>query len=159
MGRKPAQDFHLRHESDAPLDIEDVEIRFEECIAAVLAGRAESDGLNRLILSAHLDWRETSLLRCYTKYLLQLGMPFSQDYMEDVLVVHASFVRLLIDQFKFQFDPELSKSAREKKLDLLLPKVQRRINKAKKCRRRLNTQISQTSGVAMAPRAEPLSSV
>ncbi len=125
------QDFHLRHESEAPLNIEDVEIRFEECIAAVLAGRAESDGLNRLILSAHLDWRETSLLRCYTKYLLQLGMPFSQDYMEDVLVAHASFVRLLIDQFKFQFDPDLSKLARKKKLDLLLPKMQRRINKAK----------------------------
>jgi glutamate dehydrogenase len=125
------QDFLLRHESEAPLDIEDVEIPFEECIAAVLAGRAESDGLNRLILSAHLDWRETSLLRCYTKYLLQLGMPFSQDYMEDVLVAHAAFVRLLIDQFKFQFDPDLSKSAREKQLDLLLPKVQRRINKAK----------------------------
>ena len=125
------QDLHLRHESEAPLDIEEVEIRFEECFIEILAGRAENDGLNRLILSARLDWRETALLRCYTKYLLQLAMPFSHDYMEDVLVAHAAFVRLLVAQFKFQFDPALSKSARKKHLDSLLPKMQRRINKAR----------------------------
>ncbi len=76
------QDFHLRHESDAAVDIEAVSKRFEHCFLAVLHGDAENDGLNRLVVSAGLDWRQTALLRCYAKHILQLRVPFSQAYME-----------------------------------------------------------------------------
>ena len=37
------QDFHLRHESGASIDVEAVSERFEECFMAVLAGDAEDD--------------------------------------------------------------------------------------------------------------------
>ncbi|MFZ9053968.1 MAG: NAD-glutamate dehydrogenase [Woeseiaceae bacterium] len=125
------QDFHLRHHNGSELKIEVVEERFEECFTQVFAGRAENDGLNRLILSARLDWRQISLLRCYTKYLLQLGMPFSQSYMEDVLVRHSALAGLLVQQFELQFDPAIGKSRRNRELDTLRPVVARSLAKAK----------------------------
>ncbi len=125
------QDFHLRHEGGADVDVKAASERFETCFMHALNGRAESDGLNRLILSAELDWRETSLLRCYTKYLLQLGMPFSQFYMEDVLVTHAGLVRLLTQQFSTQFDPSLSKAKRRRELSKVLEAVQKSVAKAR----------------------------
>lgn len=124
------QDFHLRHESGEDLDFDAVEIPFEESFEAVLAGRAENDGLNRLILSAGLDWRQTALIRCYTKYLLQLGMPFSQTYMEDVLVGHGRFVRKLVQQFELQFDPDVSAAQRKRELEPLRAVVARAVTKA-----------------------------
>ncbi len=124
------QDFHLRHESGEDLDFDAVEVAFEECFNAVFAGRAENDGLNRLILSANLDWRQTAMLRCYAKYLLQLGMPFSQNYMEDVLVKHARFASKIVQQFELQFDPDVSLAQRKRELDPLKASISRAVNKA-----------------------------
>jgi glutamate dehydrogenase len=124
------QDFHLRHESGADLDFDAVEIPFEESFDAVFAGKAENDGLNRLILSANLDWRQTALIRCYTKYLLQLGMPFSQAYMENVLVKHAKFTRKIVQQFELQFDPDISLAKRKRELEPLRSTVSRAVSKA-----------------------------
>jgi glutamate dehydrogenase len=97
----------------------------------VLTGNAENDGLNRLILSAELDWRETSLVRCYAKYLQQLGLPFSQDYMEDVLVAHARLVGLLVDGFTAMFDPSLSKAQRTRRVNAVKPAIVREVGKAR----------------------------
>ena len=124
------QDFHLRHDSGTEIDVQSASTRFEECFEEVLAGRAENDGLNRMILSADLDWRQTSLLRCYAKYLQQLGIPFSQDYMEDVLVSHSGLVKLLVEQFESQFDPQLSKTKRSRQMNAILPAVKRALARA-----------------------------
>ena len=124
------QDFHLRHESDAAVDIDAVSDRFEACFMAVLRGDAENDGLNRLVVSAGLDWRQTALLRCYAKHILQLGVPFSQMYMEDVLVAHADLARTLVKQFEVQFDPDLSKKKRAGALKKILAAVKRGVAEA-----------------------------
>ncbi|MBT8067209.1 MAG: NAD-glutamate dehydrogenase [Gammaproteobacteria bacterium] len=125
------QDFHLRHESGAAVDSDAVSDRFEDCFMAVLRGDAENDGLNRLVVSAGLDWRQTALLRCYAKHILQLGVPFSQAYMEDVLVAHARLAALLVRQFEIQFDPDLSKSKRSRELREVNAAVARGIAKAR----------------------------
>ncbi len=125
------QVFNLRHESGSDFDVETASQRFEECFMKVLVGKAENDGLNRLILSAELDWRETALLRCYAKYLQQLGLPFSQDYMEDVLVAHARLVGLLTEQFNAMFNPEIGKAQRTRRLKAVMPSIRREVGKAK----------------------------
>ncbi|MGA8203286.1 MAG: NAD-glutamate dehydrogenase [Woeseiaceae bacterium] len=125
------QDFHLRHDFGAALDVADAAPRFEDCFMQVLSGAVETDGLNRLILGAKLDFLQTTLLRCYAKYLLQLRMPFSQAYMESTLEAHPILVSLLIDQFRLQFDPKLGADRREKELKALLPSVQRGVGKAR----------------------------
>ncbi len=125
------QDFHLRHESGAAVDSNAVAERFESCFMAVLHGDAEGDGLNRLVVSAGLDWRQTALLRCYAKHILQLGVPFSQTYMEDVLVAHAGLATLLVRQFEMQFDPDLAKSKRSRELKSVQAAVTRGVSKAR----------------------------
>jgi glutamate dehydrogenase len=125
------QDFHLRYAGGGQLDRNVVAPRFEECFMLALAGDVESDGLNRLILGAKLNARQTTLLRCYTKYLLQLGMPFSQAYMEDVLGAHPALANLLIEQFEVQFNPAIANNKRKARVRDLAQAVKRAVAKAK----------------------------
>ena len=125
------QNFHLRHESGAAVDLKSVEQRFEDCFVAVLRGDAENDGLNRLIVSAALDWRQVALLRTYAKHILQLGLPFSQAYMEDVLVSHSVLAGRLVELFETQFNPDLSAKDRTARLETVNGSVDRRLAKAR----------------------------
>jgi len=125
------QDFHLRHESGESIDMDAVSSRFEDCFMAVLHGTAENDGLNRLVISAELGWRQTAMLRCYAKHILQLGVPFSQAYMEDVLVAHSRLAQLLVEQFEAMFDPDLSKTKRNRELKRIEAAVARHVAKAR----------------------------
>ena len=71
----------------------------------LLAGAAELDGLNRLILAAGLDRRQVAVLRLYTRYLRQVGFPFSTSYVEQALVRHPDIARSLAELFDTRFDP------------------------------------------------------
>ena len=84
--------------------------RFIETIKKLWAGALENDGLNRLVLGAGLDWREIAVLRTYTKYLRQAGVPFSQDYMERTLAAYPAISRGLVDLFRARFDPVLGEA-------------------------------------------------
>ena len=125
------QDFHLHHESGDAVDPELIDAPFEECFMAVLRGAVESDGLNRLIIGAGLNWRQVSLLRCYAKHAQQLGLPFSQAYMEDVLFAHSGLVQLLVKQFELQFDQKISRTRRRRELQTVCAAVARGVAKAK----------------------------
>ncbi len=125
------QDFRLQHAGGAAIDVDNIGRRFEDCFLAVHEGHAENDGLNRLVVAAGLRWRETALLRCYAKHILQLGLPFSQSYMEDVLASHAQLVRRLIRKFELQFDPAIPRTARKRELKEINDAVARSVAKAR----------------------------
>jgi glutamate dehydrogenase len=78
---------------------------FSEAFQAAWWGDAESDGFQRLVLGAGLDWRQVSVLRGYARYLRQAGSTFGQDYVEDCLVTHAQIAALLVELFETRFDP------------------------------------------------------
>ena len=99
-------DFGLQCEHGQALDAGDVREQFQEALARVLRGDAESDGFNRLVLAAGLTWHQVAALRAYSAYLRQAGTAFSQQYMEATLVAHADAARLLIELFEARFDPE-----------------------------------------------------
>ncbi|MFQ5548024.1 MAG: NAD-glutamate dehydrogenase [Woeseia sp.] len=125
------QDFLLHYDGASDLDMESAATRFQECFRHVLAGDAENDGFNRLILAAGLDWRQVALVRCYAKYLAQLRIPFSQDYMEDVLASHADFASNLVTQFELQFDPSIRKQKRERELRAIRRIIARGVARAR----------------------------
>ncbi|MVA76160.1 NAD-glutamate dehydrogenase [Auraticoccus sp. F435] len=79
--------------------------RFTEAFAAVHGGRAESDGLNRLVLAAGLSWRQVSWLRAISRYLRQAGVSFSQTYISTALVANVELARLLVRLFELRFAP------------------------------------------------------
>ncbi|MGV6853482.1 MAG: NAD-glutamate dehydrogenase [bacterium] len=99
------QDFDIVPAQAEDLNVELVREEFEAAFLQVIEGRAENDGFNRLILGAGLRWKQVVLLRAVCKYLLQTGIPFSQNYMERTLADHPDVARLLIEYFEALFDP------------------------------------------------------
>ncbi|HYN30261.1 MAG TPA: NAD-glutamate dehydrogenase [Dermatophilaceae bacterium] len=79
---------------------------FEGAVLAVWDGRAESDGLNRLVLAAALSWRQVVVLRAVAKYLRQTQTTFSQRYVEEALVLNPGIARDLVELFEIRFDPD-----------------------------------------------------
>ncbi|NOG71556.1 NAD-glutamate dehydrogenase [Roseicella sp. DB1501] len=81
-----------------------------DALDALLAGRAEADGFNRLVLRAGLNWRECWLLRAMYRWLKQVGFGFSQQAVEAALADQPRAARLLLDLFHARFDPEVATS-------------------------------------------------
>jgi len=98
------QDFEVEG-ARGEVDVDAVRDGFEVAFDRVWRGQAESDGFNRLILTAGLDWRQVAMLRGYSKYLLQTGVPFSQIYMEETLNRYPLLARLLVELFEAKFHP------------------------------------------------------
>jgi glutamate dehydrogenase len=86
--------------------------RFADAFDAAWRGRCEVDGFSALVVRAGLTWREAMVLRAYAKYLRQAGIPFSQDYIEDVLLAHTPVADALVELFRIRFDPALSDEER-----------------------------------------------
>ena len=98
------QDFEV--ESVRPdLDVDGLDASFEEAFSRVWHGAAENDGFNRLILGAGLAWRQVAMLRAYGKYIQQVGVPFSQSYVEETFNRYPLLARLLVELFEARFDP------------------------------------------------------
>ncbi|OAN49260.1 NAD-glutamate dehydrogenase [Paramagnetospirillum marisnigri] len=98
-------DFEVESADGAALDVAERRDAFQDALAAVWRGDAESDGFNRLVLGAGLDWRDVMVLRAYAKYLRQTGATHSQAYMEQALCGNPAMTRALVELFHARFDP------------------------------------------------------
>ena len=78
-----------------------------EAFIASWSGRAEVDGFNQLVLAAGLTWREVAVLRAYAYYLRQIGTPYTERYVEQVLSNYPAITADLAALFAVQFDPDL----------------------------------------------------
>lgn len=77
---------------------------FEDAFVAAWQGDLEHDGINALVLSSGLTWREIALVRALVKYVQQTELPFSQNYIESILHSHAGFVAGLLALFRSRFE-------------------------------------------------------
>ncbi len=77
----------------------------QSAFVAEFEGQVEVDGLNRLVLLAGLTAREVEVLRAYTRYLRQIGFPFSQQYIEATMARHAEIAALIVGLFDARFAP------------------------------------------------------
>ncbi|OZB60787.1 MAG: glutamate dehydrogenase [Lysobacterales bacterium 14-68-21] len=98
-------DFELTPKQPLSFELEHVRDRFERAFEALWRGQAESDGFNNLVLFAQADWRQIAVLRGYCKYLQQVGIAFSQTYMEATLNRYPAIAGVLIELFHAKFDP------------------------------------------------------
>ena len=81
--------------------------RVAELLAAVHRGDAETDNLNRLVITAGLDRRQVAILRAYRKYRQRVGSRFTESYQNDVLVANSAVTAKLVRYFELRFDPDL----------------------------------------------------
>ncbi len=84
----------------------DGETRLNDAFAVLIDGRTTDDGLNRLIATAQLTWRDVQILRAYAAYLRQVGFGLSQGYIETTLVENPTIAADLVSLFHVTFDPD-----------------------------------------------------
>jgi glutamate dehydrogenase len=114
--------FHdmLLERADGAADLGDAKQRLEALFLMVMSGMAEGDGYNALVLRAGLMWREVALVRAISRFLRQIGIPFSQDYMWATLRKHPGLAAQIVALFHARFDPSYSsfqQQARDRHLD------------------------------------------
>jgi glutamate dehydrogenase len=111
-------DMTLESALGQPLDLAALKDRLETCFLAVMGGRAENDGYNALVPAAGLVWRDVAVIRAISRFLRQVRVPYSQDYMWATLRKHAAIAAQIVTLFHTRFDPKLDapideRSARE----------------------------------------------
>ena len=70
--------------------------KIENAILAVWRREAESDALNALTTLRGLSWDDVEVLRALTRYLKQVGIPYSRDYLNAVLARHGDVAVALV---------------------------------------------------------------
>ena len=97
-------DFGVLDAEHRPIDVEATGARVAECIGAVWRGECESDSLNRLVVSAGIDWRQVQILRAYRKYH-RVNSTFPVEYKNDAFAAHPLVAEQLVRLFEMRFDP------------------------------------------------------
>ncbi|EAQ63449.1 hypothetical protein MED121_08066 [Marinomonas sp. MED121] len=87
---------------------------FQDAFNQIIKRRVENDRFNALVLEASLTWRQVTMLRAITKYLIQLQVPFSLPYMQQTLEKNAGIARLLVQLFEQKFNPVLDQGRNDK---------------------------------------------
>lgn len=99
-------DFDMVYTQKKEINIDKISNKFLDAFENIWFENAENDGFNRLVIDAELTWRETSILRAYTKYLRQTGFNFSQNYVEMALANNPEITKNLVSLFLLRFSPE-----------------------------------------------------
>jgi len=105
-------DMEIERASGVAIDLPAVESSIEAALLALLRGLAESDGFNRLVLEAGLDWRDASLLRGFGRYMQQVRVPYGQDYLAAALTRSGTIAARIVALFHARFDPRLADAER-----------------------------------------------
>ncbi len=86
----------------------------EACFLVVMGKGAESDGYNALVLATGLGWRDVALIRAISRFLRQIRVPYSQDYMWTTLRKYPGIAAQIVTLFHTRFDPHLAVSLNER---------------------------------------------
>ena len=111
-------DFGLNYDAAGTLNLEALKNRFQDAFQQIWNGKAENDGFNRLVIEVNLEWQQVNIFRAFYFYLRQIGIAFSQSYVEQTLANNPAAVTLLIKLFNVRFDPS------RKKNDKLVSQIQ-----------------------------------
>jgi glutamate dehydrogenase len=98
-------DMLLERGDGRAVDLDATKGALEALFLVVMRGGAENDGYNALVLTAGLMWRDVALIRTISRFLRQIRVPYSQDYMWTTLVKHAAVAADIVHLFHARFDP------------------------------------------------------
>ncbi len=85
----------------------------ETLFIVVMRGNAENDGYNALTLAAGIMWRDVALVRTVSRFLRQIRVPYSQDYMWATMRKHAALAAKIVALFHARFDPAAAEGGAE----------------------------------------------
>jgi glutamate dehydrogenase len=98
-------DMLLERRDGGMIELDAGKARLEAAFLMVMRGGAENDGYNALTLAGGLAWRDVALIRTLSRFLRQVRVPYSQDYMWATLVKHFAIAGDVVELFHARFDP------------------------------------------------------
>ena len=107
-------DMALESALGSDFDLAELRDRLEACFLVVMGKKAESDGYNALVLASGLGWRDVALIRTFSRFLRQIRVPYSQDYMWGTFRKFAPIAAQIVALFKARFDPDPAISQEER---------------------------------------------
>jgi len=111
-------DFGMRPVDGRHVDVEALRGEFQNVFDRVWNRQAENDGFNRLVLYGGLSANSIEILRAYSKYLMQVGIQFSQSYIEETLCSNPALAGDLAELFAARFDPDRDEGRAEAMAEL-----------------------------------------
>ena len=99
------ESFRVQADGGAALPRGDDASRLTSGLSLLLAGRAEDDRLNGLLLATGLDIRQIALVRAYAGYYAQIQAATSRAFLEGTLVRQAAATEAIFVCFHSRFDP------------------------------------------------------
>jgi glutamate dehydrogenase len=99
-------DFGVLRPDGSQIDVEASSGRIVETLEGVWRDGAESDDLNRLVVSTTLGPRDVDILRAYRTYWRRVAPIFTLAYVNDTLAAHPELAELLVELFAERFDPD-----------------------------------------------------
>src|SRR5215475_10338789 len=103
-------DMLLERADGRSIDLDALKGGLEAAFLVVMGGVAENDGYNALVLAGGMMWRDVALIRALSRFLRQIRVAYSQDYLWATLVKHAAVAADVVRLFHARFDPRLKVS-------------------------------------------------
>ncbi len=102
-------DFLMERASNGAMPaLGDIKAVFEEAFSKIWLGEMENDGLNKLVIRATMNWRQITILRMYIRYLRQMGLLYSREYIEAAIAGNPRIATSITRLFLSLFDPALN---------------------------------------------------
>jgi glutamate dehydrogenase len=97
-------DMALERADGAEVNLDEAAQQLEATFLVVMRGLAENDGYNALVLTAGMMWRDVALIRAISRFLRQIRIAYSQDYMWATLRKHPQLAAMIAELFHIRFD-------------------------------------------------------
>ncbi|HEX3503792.1 MAG TPA: NAD-glutamate dehydrogenase [Xanthobacteraceae bacterium] len=107
-------DMTLESALGQDFDLAALKDRLEACFLVVMGKKAESDGYNALVLASGLGWRDVALIRTFSRFLRQIRVAYSQDYMWATLRKYPAIAAQIVALFRVRFEPHSGRSQVER---------------------------------------------
>lgn len=108
-------DMSIERADGGTLDLDDAGSRLETAFVVTMRGTTENDGYNALVLVGGMLWRDVALIRTISRFLRQIRVPYSQDYMWTTLRKHAAIAARIVELFHTRFDPHIDDGENDRK--------------------------------------------
>ena len=103
-------DFEVVPMNGQKIALEQVKENLESAFKKAAQNEIENDRLNKLVIYANLGWRDVTLLRSYSRYLRQAGLPLGLDFFMEALTSQPKLSAQLVKLFYSYFAPSKIKS-------------------------------------------------
>ncbi|MFT4346637.1 NAD-glutamate dehydrogenase [Bartonella ancashensis] len=122
-------DMQLESAFQISVDLNENGQKHAETFEAVWAQNADDDAFNALTQTAQLDWREIVILRHYGRYLQQVGIPYSQQYVAQTLNTYPNITQDLYALFYLKFHPSHTEQEQRENEQIIQQRIEEKLQK------------------------------